>query len=170
MKTWMFRLAAWATIPLFALSSPGSEPAKATVYPVDTCLVTGNKFGGMGDPHVIRHEGREVRMCCAKCEPRFKRDPAKYLKVLDEVIIAQQKPRYPLQTCVVSGEPLGEEGDVIDLVHDNRLVRLCCEGCLEDFKANPKLFLGKLDGTHKPNAPAEPIQKHSPREHDEHNH
>jgi hypothetical protein len=55
---------------------------------------------------------------------------------------------YPLKTCLVSDEPLG--GDVVTYTHKqpgqpDRVVRLCCEGCIEDFRANPGKFLKKLD-------------------------
>jgi len=53
-------------------------------YPLDVCLVSGQKLGSMGKPAVITHEGREIRFCCPACIPKFKEDPAKYLKQLDE--------------------------------------------------------------------------------------
>jgi len=54
-------------------------------YPLTTCVVSGEKLGGdMGDPYVFTHDGREVRLCCKSCLKDFKKDPAKYLKKLDE--------------------------------------------------------------------------------------
>jgi hypothetical protein len=53
-------------------------------YPLDVCVVSGEKLGSMGKPVVLQHEGREVRLCCAGCIDKFKQDPAKYLKKLDE--------------------------------------------------------------------------------------
>jgi hypothetical protein len=38
----------------------------------------------MGKPYVFKHEGREVRLCCKDCLKDFKKDPAKYMKKLDE--------------------------------------------------------------------------------------
>lgn len=57
---------------------------------------------------------------------------------------------YPLQTCLVSDEPLGSMGDAVVYTHKepgkpDRVVRFCCEGCIEDFRANPEKFLKKLD-------------------------
>ena len=54
---------------------------------------------------------------------------------------------YPLTTCVVSDETLGDMGDPFLLTHDDREVRLCCKGCLEDFEADPARFLAKLDAS-----------------------
>jgi len=55
----------------------------ATAYPLDICLVSGEKLGSMGDPVVMVHEGREIKFCCDACVPRFKEDPEKYLSQLD---------------------------------------------------------------------------------------
>jgi hypothetical protein len=57
---------------------------------------------------------------------------------------------YPLKTCVVSGEALGSMGDFVTYVHKqagqpDREIRFCCEGCIDDFKADPAKFLKKLD-------------------------
>jgi YHS domain-containing protein len=60
-------------------------------YPLDTCVVTGAKLGSMGEPVVIQHEGREVRLCCSNCPKKFKSDPAKYLKKLDEATKAKRQ-------------------------------------------------------------------------------
>jgi YHS domain-containing protein len=53
-----------------------------TPYPLKTCLVSGEDLGSMGDPYVIVHEGQEIKFCCDSCEPKFKKDPAKYLAML----------------------------------------------------------------------------------------
>jgi YHS domain-containing protein len=53
-------------------------------YPLKTCVVSDEKLGSMGKPYVIKHEGKEVQFCCKGCEKDFKKDPAKYLKKIDE--------------------------------------------------------------------------------------
>lgn len=55
----------------------------AKPYPLDTCLVSGEKLGSMGEPVVINHEGQEIKFCCDACVPKFKKDPAKYLSELE---------------------------------------------------------------------------------------
>lgn len=54
----------------------------AKPYPLDVCLVAGEKLGSMGKPHVIVHEGQEIKFCCSGCEPDFKKEPAKFLAKL----------------------------------------------------------------------------------------
>ena len=64
---------------------------------------------------------------------------------------AKAKPdNYPLKTCLVSDEPLGGHGDFISYTHKeagkpDRVIRLCCDGCIDDFKKEPVKFLAKLD-------------------------
>jgi YHS domain-containing protein len=53
-------------------------------YPLKTCVVTDEKLGSMGKPYVIKHDGKEVQFCCKGCEKDFKKEPAKYLKKIDE--------------------------------------------------------------------------------------
>ena len=66
-------------------SDPPSETSKVDAdYPLDTCVVSGEKLGSMGEPFVITHEGTEVRFCCDSCVPKFEKDPAKYLAKLQK--------------------------------------------------------------------------------------
>lgn len=70
--------------------SPQGQAAPKKDYALDVCIVSGEKLGSMGKPEVLIHEGREVRFCCPACIPKFKEDPAKYLKKLDE---AEKNPK-----------------------------------------------------------------------------
>ena len=65
-------------------------------YPMDSCAVSGDKFDGgdMGKPqdYVYKQEGkpdRFVRFCCQDCVKDFKKDPAKYLKMIDDAAEAK---------------------------------------------------------------------------------
>jgi YHS domain-containing protein len=53
-------------------------------YPLTTCVVAGQPLDVAGDPHIIQHEGREIRFCCKDCETTFKKEPGKYLAILDK--------------------------------------------------------------------------------------
>lgn len=121
----------------------GPANAVAAPYPLDTCVVAGGKLGSMGKPVTLVHEGREVKFCCAACEPKFKADPDKYLQKIDKAVVEQQAERYPLDTCVISGDALGDHP--VDYVYENRLVRLCCPMCIDTFLKNPNMHLAKLN-------------------------
>ncbi len=61
---------------------------------------------------------------------------------------ADQKPAkakpYPLKTCIVSGEKLGEMGEAYTFVYKDQEIKLCCKGCLADFNKNPAKYMKKL--------------------------
>ncbi len=68
---------------------------------------------------------------------------------------------YPLNECVVSGESFGKMGDPFTLTHDGREVRLCCEACAADFKADPVLYMKKInDALAKIGATTQPSHQH----------
>lgn len=69
---------------VFKQDVPSGKAEAGKPYPLDVCVVGGEKLGSMGDPVILKHEGREVRLCCPGCVDKFKADPAKYLKKLDE--------------------------------------------------------------------------------------
>jgi YHS domain-containing protein len=58
-----------------------AETAKA--YPLDYCLVSGEKLGSMGKPAVENYMGREIRFCCAGCISAFRKNPDMYIAKLD---------------------------------------------------------------------------------------
>ena len=65
------------------------------------------------------------------------------------VLAADQQPAkvkpYPLSTCVVSGEKLGEMGDPYVFTNGTRQIKLCCKSCLKDFKKDSAKYVKKLD-------------------------
>ena len=69
------------------LSGCGPTP-KGKPYPLDTCLISGNKLGAHGRPFVFVLGGQEVTLCCEPCLEDFTQDPAKYLAE----ITAKSKP------------------------------------------------------------------------------
>ncbi len=67
-----------------SVSFGADKETKDKPYPLDKCVVSNEKLGEMGKPYVFKHEGREVQLCCKDCLKDFKKDPAKYMKKLDE--------------------------------------------------------------------------------------
>ena len=66
---------------------------KAKPYPLKTCVVSDEEIGkdpGM-KPHVFTHQGQEVKLCCKSCLKDFNKEPAKYLKKIDEEAKKQKK-------------------------------------------------------------------------------
>lgn len=120
------------------------------VYPMSTCLVSGEALGGedMGAPIDMVHEGRLVRLCCKGCVKTFNKDPLAILMKLDAAVIASQAPSYPFDSCLVSDESLGDMSDTTDVIADGRLYRLCCNGCKRKLDKDPKAFRAALDAAY----------------------
>lgn len=72
-------------LPLFiaaiSISALGADPKP---YPLDTCIVSGDKLGEMGKPVVLVKNGQEVKLCCKSCIKDFNKEPEKYLKEIAE--------------------------------------------------------------------------------------
>lgn len=75
-------LASVALALAFSLTSAQAEDAKP--YPLDTCIVSGEKLGEMGKPVVFVKDGQEVRLCCKACQEDFDAEAAKFLKEIAE--------------------------------------------------------------------------------------
>lgn len=115
-------------------------------YPLTTCVVSGDKLGGeMGDIIDVVHQNRLVRLCCNGCKKALAKDPESIFAKIDAAVIETQSKTYSQTTCVVTGEKLGGMGDTIDHVVGNRLIRLCCKGCVKKVKADPLKYLAMVD-------------------------
>jgi len=65
-----------------APSASSSTSAAPKAYPLDVCIVSGEKLGSMGEPIVVVHQGQEVKFCCKSCKPDFEKEPAKFIAKL----------------------------------------------------------------------------------------
>lgn len=119
-------------------------------YPLEVCVVSGDKLSKK-DAIDFVYRNRLVRVSKAEHKATFLKESAPFLEKLDKAVIEKQKPKYKVSTCVVSGEKLGEMGDPIDRVVGNRLVRLCCKGCVKNLDKDPLTYLAKVDAEGKDN-------------------
>jgi hypothetical protein len=85
-------LAALIAVPS-AIRADGTNSVAATTapvpYPLDTCIVSGDKLGGdMGPPIVFIYQdaakgiNQEIKFCCPMCKPKFLKDPDTYMKII----------------------------------------------------------------------------------------
>jgi len=146
---------------------------EAPVYPIDYCIVSGEKLGGMGDPVKYDYKGRTVMFCCGGCIKKFEAEPAKYIAALDAAIAASVKPAAQkastdstadstvatvdsvaakpmtrvekLDWCIVSGEKLGEMGKPVAYKWKDCEMTFCCKGCVKEFEKTPAAYLARLD-------------------------
>lgn len=116
-----------------------------------TCPVSGEAYGGeMGEPFDLVHGTRYVKLCCKGCKKGFAADPAKFMAIVDKAMIEEQKASYPLSTCPISGQELGDEPT--DVLYGVKLVRFCCGKCAKAFEKNPEATLAKLEAARKEKA------------------
>ena len=92
---WKSVVGASVLLGIVTLASAGpadGQSAKPKPYPLQTCVVSGEKFGGdMGDPHVFTYQGREIKLCCKSCLKDFNKETARFIKKLDEAEKAKAK-------------------------------------------------------------------------------
>lgn len=80
MKTKLATLLATAFLGLTLASCAGTSGAKP--YPLDVCIVSGNKLGSMGAPVTKVYQGQEVKFCCRPCVDDFDANPEKFMAKL----------------------------------------------------------------------------------------
>jgi hypothetical protein len=61
---------------------------------------------------------------------------------------ADVKP-YPLKTCIVSGDKLGEMGKPPVFIYKGQEMKFCCKDCVKDFKKDPEKWIKKMAAEQK---------------------
>jgi hypothetical protein len=82
------------TIPLLAFiafsailpSLQAVDAKSAKPYPLETCVISGEKLGEMGKPVVFVYEGQEIKLCCGACKKSFEKDPASAMKKIGSAV------------------------------------------------------------------------------------
>ena len=84
------------TAALIAFAPPsradGTNTA-ASVKPdlMTTCPVSGDKLGAdMGKPYDFVYQGQEVKLCCPDCKDEFDKNPAKFIKKIQDAAAAKK--------------------------------------------------------------------------------
>src|ERR1700741_2040149 len=92
-------------------------------YPLDTCPVTHEKLGSMGEPVDLVVDGTLVRLCCKGCKGKVEKDKVAILKSIRDGVVAQQSVGYPMEKCAICD---AKNEKAVDHVAGTRLVKLCC--------------------------------------------
>lgn len=110
---------------------------------VTTCPVTGEPVNKDLKGEV---NGRTFLVCCEGCIDTVKKNPDLYLKPQSHGDHGHAEAGKFLgkgdgvTTCPVTGEPINKE---VKAEINGRVVYACCEGCLDQVKKNPDLYLKK---------------------------
>ncbi len=122
--------------------------AQKPYYSAPSCVECGREL----DEYAVDivEQGKLVRLCDVACVPRFRSDVAAGLEARDEALIAAQLADYPTDQCVVMEADLDVMGTPKDIVWGSRLVRLCCDACIESFLEDPDTYLAMIDAARQP--------------------
>ncbi|VAX42272.1 hypothetical protein MNBD_PLANCTO03-1434 [hydrothermal vent metagenome] len=119
-------------------------------YPLTDCIISGDPLleESKDIATEIIHDNRLIRLCSETCEETFRKDPHHHMTALDRQIADAQRADYPFTDCIITTMEFGMMGDPVEIVFENRLVRLCCEGCIIIFHANPQEYMAKIDAAY----------------------
>jgi hypothetical protein len=136
--------------------------AQSPHYPLKTCPISGKAIDAKAEPIVL--EGTLVKLCCKQCVKKAEAKAAEIAGKVEAAAYAQQVATYTAKTCPVSDHEL-DPAETTDVMCNGRLIRLCCEDCVEEIRKAPAKFIAKLDGDgmggSKPTEKsAEPAEKH----------
>ena len=146
MKSWtvLALTGAFLAAPFGVVAQDKAKSEKAKPYPLDVCAVSGEALGGdHGEPFVFVSDGREIQLCCKSCQKDFDKNKTAILAKVDAA--AKKVKPYKAETCLVSGEKLGEMGEPYVLIRKGQEVKLCCKGCLKEFNKDQAAYLKKIE-------------------------
>jgi YHS domain-containing protein len=85
-------IAPFLALPLAGVADDTNSAAATPPKPdkLTTCPVSGEKLGEMGKPYVFVYQDQEVKLCCSGCKKDFDKDPAKYLKKIQDAAAAKK--------------------------------------------------------------------------------
>jgi YHS domain-containing protein len=87
MKSITFSLLAVAAM-LGSITTASADSGVPKDYPLKKCPVSDEALGEHGKPVKVTYEGTDVWLCCKSCIKDFKKEPAKFTKMVKD---AQRK-------------------------------------------------------------------------------
>ncbi|MCC6428280.1 MAG: hypothetical protein IT435_15850 [Phycisphaerales bacterium] len=112
-------------------------------YPLKVSLVSGDPLGP--NPEDFIWGNRLFRASGWAERDLILDDPVRYVRLLDQAVIAAQSPTYGMpDKCPVQGDILPTD-EPFDIVVANRMIRVCCGRCARVVQARPYQYLGMVD-------------------------
>ena len=121
--------------------------AQSKTYPLEVCVISGEKLGSMGTPVDFVFNDRLYRLCCNACAPKIKKDPTAATDKLNAAVVEKQAGDYKPTTCPVRGSELG--ATAVYYIYNNHLIELCCKNCVRKMDADPSGYIAKMKETSK---------------------
>ena len=83
-----FRLIATVLAVLMVCAVSAVSAQEAVNVGNKICPVGGEKVGEMGEAYEVEHEGKIYNLCCMMCAKDFKKDPQKYIDMINDELEA----------------------------------------------------------------------------------
>ena len=112
-----------------AAPAASNGPAQAT------CPVMGDKIDRN---FYTEYQGQRIYFCCVGCVEKFKKDPDKYMKKLEQAGVQLEKVQ---TTCPVMGGKIDKK---MYTDYQGQRIYFCCTGCVEQFKKDPEKYMKKI--------------------------
>ncbi len=112
-------------------------------YYLSRCAACPSLLGAKGEAIDVIYDGRPLRFCCEACRVRLDTEPHAVLSGIDDAMIEDQLPHYPIDTSLIDGKPLGNRP--VNFIWGNRLFRARNEADRTRILANPAAVLRTLD-------------------------
>lgn len=85
MKSFKLTTLLAVAVMLGGVATIRADSAIPKSYPLKKCVVSDEKLGGHGKPvKVTAPDGTDVYLCCKDCLKDFKKDPAKYARMVKD--------------------------------------------------------------------------------------
>src|SRR5882672_6032007 len=83
----LLTVATIVALPVAGFAADEKKAEKPKPYTLKKCVVSDEELDEKGDmkPYVFTYEGREIKLCCESCLKDFRKDPAKYVKKIEEM-------------------------------------------------------------------------------------
>ncbi len=101
-----------------------------------TCPVMG---GAINKAVYVDHDGKRIYLCCKGCVDAVKKEPAKYIKALEDTGVTLAKVQ---TTCPVMGDAINKD---LYVDHDGKRIYLCCKGCVGAVQKEPAKYIKLLE-------------------------
>jgi len=122
--------------------APIVADAKAAT-PQTQCPVKG---GDVDKSLYIDSDGKRIYVCCKGCLDTLGKDPGRYIKELEAKGITLDKtptaPGQPQTKCPVMHGDINKD---LYVDADGKRIYVCCEGCLEAVRKDPKKYVKDLE-------------------------
>ena len=125
-----------ALLAVLAVCGKAEEKAAPKGKPQTVCPITGKPI----DKNVyVDHEGKRVYFCCPACPETFRKDPARYIKQMEDQGIALEKRQTlcPVMEAKINNRVYAD--------YKGKRVYFCCADCQKEFAKDPEKYIRKLE-------------------------